>query len=252
MGAQAPGTQRLLGSDDDDARGGGCDISGLFWQILPGVLGALLALVIMVPLLYWPYQWSLDDGKHPEISVAVAGFSGLDPDRDLHSATVDPTFDLTVRIVEPRKYSTVCVARDSTATVSYRGAPLAHGPVAGFCGRNENVKEVDHVMAWGSAMVVPQFARDRLAEELRRGEAAVDVTIASPARYCQHCTQTVIHCSPRLGRGEASPPCWVTAVPDLAGRPNQEAAGEEDAEVRREAVVTNRHQTWLMCFASRN
>ncbi|KAK3154645.1 hypothetical protein QOZ80_2BG0193310 [Eleusine coracana subsp. coracana] len=206
MGAHAPGTERLLGSHDDDA-----DDIGLFWKILPGVLGALLALVIMVPLLYWPYQWSLDDNKHPEYSVAIAGFSGLDPDRDLLAPTLDPTFDLTLRIVEPRKYSTACVARDSTATVSYRGAVLAQGPAPGFCGRNDgNATEAKGVMAWGSAVAVPQFARDRLAEELRRGEAAVDVTIASPARYCQYCFQMVIHCAPRLGSGEASPPCWVT------------------------------------------
>jgi hypothetical protein len=208
MGAHAPGTERLLDSDDN---GGGVH-DGLFWKILPGVLGALMALVVMVPVVYWPYQWSLDDAKHPEYSVAVSSFSGLDSDRDLSSTrtTLDPTFDLTLRIVEPRKYSTACVERDSTATVSYRGVQLAQGPVPGFCGQNENVTEVGNVMAWGNAVVVPRFARDRLTEELRRGEAALDVTLTSPARYCRYCLQKEIHCKPRLGRGEASPPCWVT------------------------------------------
>jgi hypothetical protein len=160
MGAHAPGTEQLLDLDDN---GGG--VHGLFWKILPGVLGALLALVIMVP-----YQWSLDDAKRPEYSVAVSSFSGLDSDHDLSSTrtTLDPTFDLTLRIVEPRKYSTACVERDSTATVSYRGVQLTQGPVPGFCGRNEDVTEVRNVMAWGNAVIVPQFARDHLAEELRR------------------------------------------------------------------------------------
>jgi hypothetical protein len=208
MGAHA----RLLGGPDDD--NGGVR-KRLFWNFWPEVFFALLVLAILVPLFYWLYQLSKDSAKRPEYSVTVAGFSGLDPDRDLLApgrATLDPTFDLTLRIKEPRKYMTACVESDSTATVSYRGAQLARGPVPGFCGRNGNTTEVRSVMAWGIAVAVPQFARDRLAEELRRGEAALDVTLASPARYCQTCDnrQTVIRCTPRLGHGEASPPCWVT------------------------------------------
>ncbi|OEL28500.1 hypothetical protein BAE44_0010478 [Dichanthelium oligosanthes] len=203
--------------------GGCCDMRAVFWEILPGILGALLALVIMVPLLYYPFQWSVDNGKSPEYSVAVAAFSGLDPAR----AIMDPTFDLTVRIKEPRKWSTACVERDTTAVVSYRGARLASGPVPGFCGRNENTTEAGSVMAWGTAVPVPQFARDRLAEELARGEAAVDVALMGPARYCVQCVQTVIECKPRLGRGEASPPCSVRyehpTLPDDPARRLQEA-----------------------------
>lgn len=208
MGAE---TERLFGYAEEGDHNGGCDVSGLFWKILPGVLGALLALVIMVPMLSWFYEWSLDEAKHEEIRVVVAGFSGLDPYHDLLAPVpLDPTFDLTLRIVEPRKYSTACIARDSTAVVSYLGVELARGPVRGFCGRNENTTEERSVMAWGNAVTVPRFARERLAEELRRGNAAVDVTLTSPARFCQYCSQTVIHCAPRLSRGEASPPCWET------------------------------------------
>ncbi|KAG2652381.1 hypothetical protein PVAP13_1NG351500 [Panicum virgatum] len=223
MGAHERGTdERLL--DDEDGGGGCCDQArGFFMDILPGVLGALLALVIMVPLLYYTYQWSSGNGKYPEYSVAVAAFSGLDPAR----AAMDPTFDLTVRIKEPRKWSTACVER-STAVVSYRGARLASGPVPGFCGRNENTTEVSSVMAWGTGVPVPQFARDRLADELARGEAAVDVVLTGPVRYQgRFYVQTVIECKPRLGRGEASPPCWVRneipAPPDDPARRPQQA-----------------------------
>ncbi|KAL6634751.1 hypothetical protein ACP70R_027422 [Stipagrostis hirtigluma subsp. patula] len=227
MGAHGTGAQRLLDSDGDDGGGGDCcccDVRALFWDILPGILGALAAIAIMVPLLYWPYQWSSDNGKYPEYSVAVAGFSGLDPDRDLAPArgALDPTFDLTVRIKEPRRWSTACVERGTTAAVSYRSAPLARGPVPGFCGRNENATEVRSVMAWGTAVPVPRFARDRLAEELRRGEAAVDVTLTAPARYCVNCRQMVIECKARLGHGEASPPCAVRYdLPTLPDDPTQ-------------------------------
>ncbi|RLM80480.1 hypothetical protein C2845_PM12G11540 [Panicum miliaceum] len=214
MGAHARGTdERLL---DDEDGGGCCDqATGFFMEILPGVLGTLLALLIMVPLLYYPYQWSSDNGKYPEYSVAVTGFSGLDPAR----AAMDPTFDLTVRIKEPRKWSTACIER-GTAVVSYRGARLASGPVPGFCGRNENTTEVSSVMAWGTGVPVPQFARDRLADELGRGEAAVDVALMA-------LMGPVIECKPRLGRGEASPPCWVReevpTLPDDPGRRLQQA-----------------------------
>ncbi|PUZ76594.1 hypothetical protein GQ55_1G303300 [Panicum hallii var. hallii] len=222
MGAHARGTDERLLDDEDGGGGGGCDQAmGFFMEILPGVLGTLLAIVIMVPLLYYPYQWSFDNGKYPEYSVAVAGFSGFDPAR----AVMDPTFDLTVRIKEPRKWSTACVER-GTAVVSYRGARLASGPVPGFCGRNENTTEVSSVMAWGTGVPVPQFARDRLADELGRGEAAVDVVLMGPVRHLISYVQTVIECKPRLGRGEASPPCWVrddvpTLPADPARRPQQ-------------------------------
>jgi hypothetical protein len=212
MGAYTRVTEPLRDVEDGGAgAGAGCcccswdDVMGFFWWILPAVLGALLAFVIVVPALYFPYQWSFDNGKYPEFTVAVKGFSGLDP----ALPTMDPTFDLTVRIAEPRKWSAACVERGTTAVVSYRGARLASGPVPGFCGRSENTTEVSSVMAWGTSVPVPRFARDRLAEELRRGEADVDVVLMGPATYCVNCVQTVIECKPRLGHGEASPPCSV-------------------------------------------
>lgn len=205
MGAHARITEPLLDVEDGGGGGGCCDDAiGLFWEILPCMLGVLLGLVMTVPMLYYRYLWSFDNGKYPEFTVAVAGFSGLDP----ALPTMDPTFDLTVRIAEPRRWSAACVERGTTAVVSYRGVRLASGPVPGFCGRSENTTEASSVMAWGTAVPVPRFARDRLAEELRRGEADVDVVLMGPA-HCVDCHQTVIECKPRLGHGEASPPCSV-------------------------------------------
>lgn len=204
--------ERLVDSYDGGRGGEDCCemMKGFCWNILPGILGALTALVLMSALFYYPYKWSFDDGKSPEFSVAVVGVSGLDPDRDLGRPTLDPTFDLTVRIKEPRRYSVACVERGTTAAVSYRGVQLASGPAPELCGRNENTTEARSVMAWGHANAVPEFARERLAEELRRGDAAVDVTLTTPARYCRSCMQTVIECKPRVGSGEFSPRCGVT------------------------------------------
>ncbi|EES05441.1 hypothetical protein SORBI_3004G217400 [Sorghum bicolor] len=227
MGAHAPGTEPLI----DGAGDGRCsNARELFRSILPAFLGALAALVLAVPILYLPYQMSFDNGKHPEFSVAVAGFSGLDAAAAASAGgatptptLLDPTFDLTVGIKEPRKWSTACVPRGTTAVVSYRRVRLATGPVPGFCGQNENTTEVGSVMAWGTAVPVPRFAVDSLADELGRGEADVDVKLMGPARYCAICDQLVIECKARLGRGEASPPCTVRydtpTLPDDPARP---------------------------------
>uniref|UniRef100_A0A0E0K2I6 Late embryogenesis abundant protein LEA-2 subgroup domain-containing protein n=1 Tax=Oryza punctata TaxID=4537 RepID=A0A0E0K2I6_ORYPU len=196
-------------------------LKGFCWNVLPGILGALTALVVMSALLYYPYKWSFDDGKFPEFSVAVASVNGLDPERDLGRSTLDPTFDLTVRIKEPRKYRAECLERGTTAAVSYRGVQLASGPMPELCGKNEDTTEARSVMAWGHAKVVPEFARERLAEELRRGDAEVDVTLTTPARYCTRCLQTVIECKPRVGSGEFSPRCGVTRdFPTIPGNPD--------------------------------
>ena len=204
-----------MGARDDDIDGG-CDLGKMFWHILPGILGALLAIVIVVPLLYWPFLWSEDEGKIREYRVAVAGFSGLD--------LTLPTLDLTIRVAEPRKYSATCFERGTAASVSYAGVALARGPVAEFCAKSDNVTEERSVMAWGNAVTVPQFARERLAEELRRGDAALDVALVAPARYCRFCQQRVILCTPGLGRNvEPSPPCRVAfQYPDL---PDEYPAG---------------------------
>jgi hypothetical protein len=203
MGAHAPGTEPLIDGGGD----GGCcsNARELFWDILPAVLGVLASLVFAVPLLYWPYQMSFDNGKYPEYSVAVAGFSGLDVADTTAAAgrvpatpaLLDPTFNLTVRIKEPRRWSTACVPRGTTAVVSYRRVRLASGPVLGFCSQNENATEVGNVMAWGTAVPVPRFARDSLVDELDRGEADMDVKLMGPARYCATCYQLVIECKDR-------------------------------------------------------
>ncbi|EMS66622.1 hypothetical protein TRIUR3_18796 [Triticum urartu] len=203
--------------DDDIDGGGGCDPRKCLGDAWPAILGALTALVIITPILHWLYAGSEDSAKIPEYTVAVAAFSGLDPDVDLARATLDPAFDLTFRIMEPRKYSAECVDRGTTASVSYRRVVLASGPVPEFCARKENVTEVGSVMAWGNAVPVPRFARERLAEELRRGNATVDVALLGPAAPRQ--LQKVVECTAVLGRGEASPTCKVTSQYPISPEP---------------------------------
>jgi len=53
----------------------------------------------------------------------------------------------------------------------------------------------------------------------------VDVVLTGPVRFRINYVQTVIECKPRLGRGEASPPCLVReevpTLPDDAARRQQ-------------------------------
>jgi hypothetical protein len=122
-----------MGARDDDIDGGGgcglCEILGYIW---PGIAGAVTALVIMVPILYWAFLMSEDEGKKPEFRVAVAGFSGLDLSQ---LPTLDLTFDLTIRVTEPRRFDAACFERGTAASVSYAGVALARaGPALYFSG----------------------------------------------------------------------------------------------------------------------
>jgi hypothetical protein len=65
--------------------------------------------------------------------------------------------------------NTACIPRGTTAVISYRRVRLASGSVPAFCGQNENAIEVGNVMAWGTVVPVPRFARDSLADELGSG-----------------------------------------------------------------------------------
>uniref|UniRef100_J3LEV1 Uncharacterized protein n=1 Tax=Oryza brachyantha TaxID=4533 RepID=J3LEV1_ORYBR len=116
------------------------------------------------------------------------------------------------------------------------GRVLPRGPVPEFCGESENTTEARSVMAWGHGVAVPGFARESLAEELRRGDAEVDVALTAPAdvaltapaRYCAGCWQTVYECKPHMGSSSAefSPRCAVTSqIPTFPDHPEERYPG---------------------------
>nr|CAB3485078.1 unnamed protein product [Digitaria exilis] len=147
--------------------------------------------------------------RNPDYMVAITGVAGLD---DLASATGDgsPVFNLTVRIDNSgNTLHSECVHGLSTAVVSYGDAFLGEGSVPPFCGGEEEVQE-RVATAWGQGVVVPRFLRERLAGEMERGEAAVDVQVTTPAD-CYKCSDSVLVCS-KVKIGGDPAPCRLEEV----------------------------------------
>ncbi|KAL6903674.1 hypothetical protein ACP4OV_004487 [Aristida adscensionis] len=105
----------------------------------------------------------------PQYTVAVAGVAGLEdlapaaegdkPPR----AALSPVFNLTVRVDNSQgKTSEACVRVHAAAVVSYGDAFLGRGFGPAFCAG---------ALRAGQGVAVPRFLRERLAGELRRGEA---------------------------------------------------------------------------------
>ncbi|KAF8704170.1 hypothetical protein HU200_031665 [Digitaria exilis] len=144
---------------------------------------------------------SSSKSRDQDYMVAITGVTGLD---DLASATGDepslsPVFNLTVRIDNSgNTLHRACVYGLSTAVVSYGDAFLGKGSVPPFCAEKEEVQE-RAATAWGQGVVVPQFLRERLAGEMKRGEAAVDVQVTSES------TDRVLVCSEVKIGGDHAP-----------------------------------------------
>uniref|UniRef100_A0A0D9VID9 Late embryogenesis abundant protein LEA-2 subgroup domain-containing protein n=1 Tax=Leersia perrieri TaxID=77586 RepID=A0A0D9VID9_9ORYZ len=120
--------------------------------------------------------------RGPVYSASIDAVSGLDlgPAKDGQAPTLDPVFNLTIRISNRRQISTDkdCLDPGTTVEVTYRNILLASGPVE-FCAKAG--KTVDQpVNVWGSGVHLPGFALDALTAEARRGKEAFDVTVKVP------------------------------------------------------------------------
>ncbi|CAN6228777.1 unnamed protein product [Urochloa humidicola] len=144
--------------------------------------------------------------RGPDYTVSITGADGLAPAAALSS----PVFNLTVRINNSGNTQyRACVEGLSAAAVSYGDAFLAKGSVPPFCAEEGEVQE-RAATAWGNDVVLPRFLRERLAGELARGEAAVDVQVTTPAD-CYQCSDTVLVCgNAKIGGGPA--PCRMQKV----------------------------------------
>jgi hypothetical protein len=146
--------------------------------------------------------------RGPEYKVTITGVSGLDLAAGDDRRTLSPVFELTVHINNPDKVSNGCVHGQSTAVVSYGDAILGKGSVPPFCAK-ENQESERSATAWGQDVVVPTFLRERLAGELERGEATLDVQVTMPGD-CYRCLDWVLVCKARIGGPPA--PCRVDRV----------------------------------------
>nr|CAB3450387.1 unnamed protein product [Digitaria exilis] len=152
------------------------------------------------------FAWAvLDSTKEPLYSAAITSVSGLDPPAaardDLgrrSTATLDPAFNLTLRIASRSRNYGACLDAGAWLDVSYRGVRLAAAPAPPrLCaGRMAAAETAAPVVAWGAAVHVPGFAMDGLAEEMRRGDAAFDVTLTVPSVH-DHRQGKLVRCMAR-------------------------------------------------------
>lgn len=113
--------------------------------------------------------------RPPRYSVRIDAVSGLDPATDLggHRPTLDPVFNLTLRVASVSPRESACVYPGTYVEVSYRGTPLAASATATeqLCAGPMNAMEL-RVVARGAGVVVPGSALDSLAVDMR-GEVQV-------------------------------------------------------------------------------
>ncbi|CAM0943354.1 unnamed protein product [Alopecurus aequalis] len=129
-----------------------------------------------------PLLRPLHDGQVPHYSVAIDHLSGLDPTADLgHSRTLEPEFNLTLRIASRGLWATECAEPHMYATVSYRGVSIAASATSTqqICaGPMEAVEH--HLVARGDGVVVPGSLLDSLVMDMRSGVPEFDIELRGP------------------------------------------------------------------------
>uniref|UniRef100_A0A0E0DFZ4 Late embryogenesis abundant protein LEA-2 subgroup domain-containing protein n=1 Tax=Oryza meridionalis TaxID=40149 RepID=A0A0E0DFZ4_9ORYZ len=140
-------------------------------------------------------------------SAAVTVLSGLHPSNDLlHIGTLFPVFNLTVHVeVLPggKAGGGVCLGGHSvSAVVSYDGAFLGEGSVGRVCVEPQQQEGAVAATAWGRNVWMPWVLRRRLAEEMKRGEAELEVAVPMRGGH-------VLVCKAKIG-GDLSP-CTLEA-----------------------------------------
>ncbi|CAM0952874.1 unnamed protein product [Alopecurus aequalis] len=129
-------------------------------------------------------------GQEPHYSVAIAHVSGLDHT----TATLEPEFNLTIRVASWGIWATVCAEPCMYATVSYRGAPLATSATLTKHICVGPMEAVEHPLdARGARVVVPGSMLDSLAMDMHSGVPKFDLELRGPSPR-----SIVWQCGPRM------------------------------------------------------
>ena len=169
--------------------------------------------------------------------MTITGVDGLDRAALEHRSgegALSPVFDIAVSIDNTRyKADRRCIGLHSSAVVSYGDAVLGKGTVPQFCAQALGLSETT-ATAWAMDVRMPRFLRSRLAGELERGEAVLDVAVRAPGSgtcylddgciddvtgrtprgggfFEYRCMDLLLDCKVKIGGGP-SPPCLVTNV----------------------------------------
>ncbi|KAF2945889.1 hypothetical protein DAI22_02g250300 [Oryza sativa Japonica Group] len=176
-----------------------------------GLFLAIFAIMLVVLCIRRPDTDGMA-ASPPDYFVAINAVSGVDPSTDLGRPALDPVFSLTVRVASRSSTRGACVRAGTSVLVSYRGVPLAGGRAPAdpeLCAGPMGAAEDGSVVARGSGARVPGTQLDALAEDMRRGEALFEVTLAMPY-YGQ---RKVASCWDRVGDAAVlRVPCDVSLV----------------------------------------
>ncbi|KAL6651022.1 hypothetical protein ACP70R_009947 [Stipagrostis hirtigluma subsp. patula] len=180
-----------------------------FYWILAAAV-AVFGIVLLVVFLVrrFPHEG-------PVYSVSVTAVAGLDPAREVASASgrpaLSPVLNLTVHINNARDaFGSACVPSLSTAAAVYGDAFLGRGSVPAFCAHPRRESEAV-ARVWGQDLVVPGFLRDQLAGELAVGEAAVDVKVTMPTDHEMNMYgDKMLVCKVKIGGGLS--PCRLRGL----------------------------------------
>ncbi|KAM0910612.1 hypothetical protein ACQ4PT_014029 [Festuca glaucescens] len=135
----------------------------------------------------------------PHYSVAIDHVAGLDPAADLGrgTTTLEPEFNLTLRVASWGLWATECAEPRMYLTVSYRGVSLAASATLTekICARP--MKAIDHhLVARGAGVVVPGSLLDSLAMDMRSGVPEFDIELCGPGPE-----KMKLPCGQKAGRG---------------------------------------------------
>jgi hypothetical protein len=119
----------------------------------------------------------------PHYSVAIDHVAGLDPAADLAhpTTTLEPGFNLTLRVTSWGLWATECAEPGMYLAVSYRGVSLAASATLTekICARPMGTID-HHLVARGAGVVVPGSLLDGLAMDMRSGVPEFDIELRGP------------------------------------------------------------------------
>ncbi|KAF7062807.1 hypothetical protein CFC21_069368 [Triticum aestivum] len=151
------------------------------------LVAVAVAVLVVLGLLTVILCVALGD-KQPLYSAAIDAATGLD------GHDLNPLFNLTLRVASRSIFIGDCTAPGTVVEVSYAGVPLAAGPVQRFCTKRRGTRELQAIVAWGTAVQIPGFALDGLAADARRGTPVFDVAVTMPGTHWSNHHGTMVSC----------------------------------------------------------
>nr|XP_010904969.1 NDR1/HIN1-like protein 2 [Elaeis guineensis] len=143
--------------------------------------------------------------SHPKISIDRIAAVGLNTTPGL---TLSPHFNVTVRVKNTSKFFFRDCYSYGYAAISYSGVTVGEGLLPVFCQGPKKSTVLETVLR-GSDIVLADGVRDRLADDQRRGEVAMEVAMKLPTPYQSKFVEVNAWCQVVVGPKFRSTPCSV-------------------------------------------